>query len=256
MTKKTDPLLSTIPADFLVEYGKGDTIYREGDPGAEIFIVRSGVVEILKVVAGKERRLAIMGEGDFFGEASVLEQSARDVTARASTHCQLLRLDRETFNFVVQVNPDVALSMLRRFSRHLRKSLSGAGDAGTGFAPIETQPVRVFGKTSSRARPRLVHEGTGIEFELAGSSETKVGRPDPGSNHVPDIDLSSVEEQPSTSRDHARIRRKDKHFFVVEEEPSTNGTFVNGERVKPGSPLEVKSGDTVQFGLVKMRFAV
>jgi len=51
-----------------------------------------------------------------------------------------------------------------------------------------------------------------------------------------------------------QIYRRGGKFFVCEEIGTMNGTFVNSERVETGVPVEVKPGDELQFGLVKMAF--
>jgi pSer/pThr/pTyr-binding forkhead associated (FHA) protein len=41
---------------------------------------------------------------------------------------------------------------------------------------------------------------------------------------------------------------------VVEDLGTTNGTFVNGERISPGEPVEVSAGDLLRFGLVELTY--
>ena len=69
--------------DFVVKFKAGETVYREGDPGAEMFIVQSGAVRIFRDLGGREQALAEMEKGEFFGEMSVLEGQARTSSARA-----------------------------------------------------------------------------------------------------------------------------------------------------------------------------
>ena len=64
----------------------------------------------------------------------------------------------------------------------------------------------------------------------------------------------SSDSQRSISRRHAKIFRREGRFYVREEIGTMNGTFVNGERIETGLPVEFKDGDEVRFGLVKTIF--
>ncbi|MFN2594553.1 MAG: FHA domain-containing protein, partial [Actinomycetota bacterium] len=57
---------------------------------------------------------------------------------------------------------------------------------------------------------------------------------------------ANLSEDEKASRQHARIRRDEKGQFVIEDLNSTNGTYVNGERVS--SPRVLRSGDEVRIG--------
>jgi pSer/pThr/pTyr-binding forkhead associated (FHA) protein len=86
---------------------------------------------------------------------------------------------------------------------------------------------------------------------LSDRPETHVGRRDSVTGKRPDIDLTDVDPQKTTSRRHARILRSGDRIFVFEEIATTNGTFVNGNRIGNGIRVEVKDADWIQFGEVK-----
>src|SRR5580692_5048875 len=93
---------------FMVSGSAGDFVFHEGDTSLECFVIRDGRVEILKTHHGEPRRLTLFGAGALFDEQS------RDVSARAVTEFQLLRIDRATFQRIVQEDPSIAVSMARR----------------------------------------------------------------------------------------------------------------------------------------------
>jgi pSer/pThr/pTyr-binding forkhead associated (FHA) protein len=70
----------------------------------------------------------------------------------------------------------------------------------------------------------------------------------------PDVDLTSVDEDRSSSRRHAKIYREGETYFVVEDIGATNGTYVNSKRIQAGVPAEIRSGDAVRFGMVELTF--
>ncbi len=243
---------------FSEEHGSGDFLFREGDLGTEMFILQEGQVEILKTVNGIDEQLAVLEKGDFFGEMSLLEDLPRTASARAVTDCRVIRINGATFDQMLRSKPEIAVRIMRKLSRRLRQTdqmlreALGAPDQDAMRAPempAEERPATV----GALAPQRLVHS-SGMELHLSTSSETLIGRRDPVTGILPDVDLTPVDTQRSTSRRHAKIYRRGGKFFVCEEIGTMNGTFVNGERVETGVPVEIRSGDEVQFGLVKLGF--
>jgi CRP-like cAMP-binding protein len=244
--------------EFFVQFKAGTSIFRENEPGTEMYIIREGQVEILKSMRGSNHRVAVLDEGDFFGEMAILDDLPRSASARALTDCVVLRIDRSTFDQMVRHNPEIPVRMLRKLSRRLRAADPSLADvdprlqAGGGAAA--EQPRRADSAPQPEIGPRLVHLGTGTEFPLAASGETFVGRYDAATGVHPEIDLKPVDTDRSISRRHARVVRRGERFFVVEEIGTSNGTFVNRHKVDKGVEVEFRDGDEVQFGLVKTVF--
>ncbi len=104
------------------------------------------------------------------------------------------------------------------------------------------------------AGPRLVVADTGAEIPLPAGDEVLIGREDPISGIFPDIDLTPHGgEEGGVSRKHVRIRAQDGRY-TVEDLNSTNFTFVNRQRLAPGSPQPVKDGDELRLGRVRLVF--
>jgi CRP/FNR family transcriptional regulator, cyclic AMP receptor protein len=106
---------------------KGQVLFREGEQGEELFLVRDGAILVSKAVTGKvEQVLARFGPGDFFGEMSLFDHSPRSATIQAETDCMLLALDRENLNGLIQVNPRAAAAffhgLVQVFIERLRTS--------------------------------------------------------------------------------------------------------------------------------------
>jgi len=115
-SKKADEM-----SDFVVSGKAGDTIFREGDTGTEMFIIQEGEIEIQKTYGSDPRRLAVLETGDFFGEMSLLEETPRQASAIAVSDYKLLKIDHSTFDQMVQENPEIAVRMLRSLSGRLRE---------------------------------------------------------------------------------------------------------------------------------------
>jgi small-conductance mechanosensitive channel/CRP-like cAMP-binding protein len=80
-------------------YEAGQTIVREGEPGASMFVVRRG--EAAVTVGGTDGELARHREGGFFGEMSLLTGDPRSATVSAATDCELIEIDADAFRRVV-----------------------------------------------------------------------------------------------------------------------------------------------------------
>jgi len=242
---------------FIVSVAAGEYLFKEHDLTTELFVVKEGQIELLKARWGDDRRMELLEPGDFFGESSLLEGAAREMSARAVTAAQVLKIDGATFGRLVAESPDIAVQMLRNRSRRVREQLEAeqrsltaaraVAAAAKAHAPVATAPQPV-----PAGRPVLVHSATGTRFVLAEKSEHLVGRPERASGIVPDIDLSTLDTDRTLSRRHARIVQREGRVFVREEAATTNGTFLNASRLETGVEAPVADGDRVRFGRVEL----
>jgi hypothetical protein len=99
----------------LVEFKAGDLVVCEGEPGDSLFLVTTGTVKAW--IRNREGRYVLvrrLGEGDFFGEISVLTGSPRTATVVAASPCEMLELDRTTLDGITAAHPRVR-EVLQRF---------------------------------------------------------------------------------------------------------------------------------------------
>jgi len=92
---------------FEKKLGAGEVLFKEGDRGEEMYLIRSGKVEISSSAGGVKKVLATLGEGSFLGEMAIVDDSPRSATAIASGEVSLLILDRAAFKAQLQENPMV-----------------------------------------------------------------------------------------------------------------------------------------------------
>ena len=104
-------------ADDFKTYKAGEVIFKEGDPGQHMFVVKAGRVELR---VGNTPLEDIKQEG-ILGEMALVDGENRSATAVAATECQLVPIDREKFLFLVQETPDFALEVLRIMAWRLRR---------------------------------------------------------------------------------------------------------------------------------------
>jgi CRP/FNR family transcriptional regulator, cyclic AMP receptor protein len=79
------------------EYQKNRTVFSQGNPADAVFYIEKGKVKLTVLSArGKEAVVAILGNGDFFGEGCLAGQPLRMATASSITECSILRVQKET----------------------------------------------------------------------------------------------------------------------------------------------------------------
>jgi CRP-like cAMP-binding protein len=110
-------------------YGESQVIFEEGSIGAEMYIVHSGRVKVLRREADLEVVLATLGPGEFFGEMALVDDSPRSATAVAAENdTALLALDKERFLFLVSHQPTFALTIMHILCQRLRPKNTPNGD--------------------------------------------------------------------------------------------------------------------------------
>lgn len=103
-----DELVDVIKELQLVTLEPGQILFAEGEPGHSLFVLTTGLVRAyVKDGAGHPRQVRLLGEGDFFGEISILSGRPRSATLTAATPCELLELDRRRLDEIAQKRPRV-----------------------------------------------------------------------------------------------------------------------------------------------------
>ena len=244
-------------ADFVVKYPAGEAIYLEGEIGTEMYAIRSGEIEIGREPREESRPPALLRRGDFFGETSLLEDAPRDETARARSDVVLVRINGTTLEGMLKANAEIAVRIMRKLSHRPRQE-----ERPRAAAPrARSEDSRTRREDRRRRVPR---DAVAPAFELVtpdGSKrfpvhegDTIIGRADPGTGSLADVDLSELDPQRSVSRRHARLYRIGEAEYLMEEIGAVNGTFVNNVKLATGVPVAVRHGDLVGFGLVILTF--
>ena len=128
----TVPIFSDLSAKVLDEllsrmtkrsYQKNNMILMEDEFGDTFFIIASGSIKITRVSEdGREVILAMLGEGEFFGEMSLLDGETRSANAIAIEESDVLILKRHDFLLFLERFPRIAISLLTEMAGRIRKS--------------------------------------------------------------------------------------------------------------------------------------
>jgi CRP-like cAMP-binding protein len=106
-------------ARYSRNFRPGEVIFREGDLGRTMFVVRAGQVRITRQVRGGERTFALLGTGEFFGEMAVLSGRPRTATATAVDALTLLEVDEKRFEAMINTQAEIAARILKKLARRL-----------------------------------------------------------------------------------------------------------------------------------------
>ncbi len=236
-------------------YAAGDVIFRQGDLGTEMYIIQEGQVEIVKHIGSESHVLSHLDKGDFFGEMAILENVARSADAIAASEVRVLPINGSRFDEMLRKNPEVAVRIIRKYSQRLRDANTllermVGREIDADHVAMDTTNVAPSGKA---ARHRLVDVATGTAFFFSKGDETTIGRADPVTGILPDIDLTPVDTNRSVSRRHAKIIRTGDDYHVLEEVGTVNGTYVNEQRIPTGVPVTIHNGDLLKIGLIAFK---
>jgi CRP/FNR family transcriptional regulator, cyclic AMP receptor protein len=129
------------------DFKQGETVFHYGDPGGEIFILRTGRVELfVESTEGTKIVLAENEQGDVIGELSFLDGGPRTATAVASEETQMLVLDRERLLDFIDQHPHAAMDVLTVIGRRLRATDELLRTQVSRNPNVEEQEMLTFGQ--------------------------------------------------------------------------------------------------------------
>lgn len=130
-------------------YRKGSVVFFEGDPGDALFIVSQGAVKIYRVAEdGREKTLAILRDGDIFGEMALLDEEPRSAIAECLEPTTLYALHRKEFLAFLANNPSMAIHIIKVLCGRLRRANAQVMDVV--FRDVKSRIVRTLLDLSQR----------------------------------------------------------------------------------------------------------
>lgn len=97
----------------------GTVLFREGEPGKDMYVIQSGKVRLTRTIRGVEKTLADLPAGEFFGEMSIINEKPRTASAVVLADAQLLVLDPRTFEAMIKANTEIAVRMIKKLAGRL-----------------------------------------------------------------------------------------------------------------------------------------
>jgi CRP-like cAMP-binding protein len=108
----------------LVEYGPGDVVVRQGDRGDRLFVVKSGVLEVVAAPTDGSEPVVIayLGTGEVLGELALLTGSPRSATVRSPERAELFAVDKAVFLDLMEILPAFSRNLCVVLARRLETS--------------------------------------------------------------------------------------------------------------------------------------
>lgn len=104
----------------VIQLEDGEVVFEQGDVGDAFYMVVRGGIRIMR----GSHELALLGPREGFGEMAILDRETRSATASAAESTTLLRIDRDSFDRIVEQNPAVARGIYRMLTQRLRNTLA------------------------------------------------------------------------------------------------------------------------------------
>lgn len=113
-------------APLLVErkLRKNTVVFHEGDPASAFYLVKTGRVKIYKISSdGREQVLAILGDGQIFGDVPTFDGGPYPATAATMADSEIYLIRRQDLLEVVRRHPDIAIKVIAVLGQRLRQAL-------------------------------------------------------------------------------------------------------------------------------------
>ncbi|HKW71742.1 MAG TPA: cyclic nucleotide-binding domain-containing protein, partial [Candidatus Dormibacteraeota bacterium] len=101
-------------------YVKGESVFRRGDVGGELYVIVDGEIRVHLDHDGGEATVAMQGPGTVLGEMSVFDEQPRSANAQAMADTTVRVLRRDRLQAIVHEHPDVLLEFIKNLSQRLR----------------------------------------------------------------------------------------------------------------------------------------
>ena len=108
---------------------KGDYLFCEGDEADYAYMIHKGSVEVNKKTGDKIKRINTVGEGEFVGEMAIISGGTRSANAMAIEECELIKMDKESFENSIKENHSFAIQVIKMLSKRLEETDKALAEA-------------------------------------------------------------------------------------------------------------------------------
>jgi signal transduction histidine kinase len=167
------PLFAGLPPEDLrrlcegvseVHLEQGECLFEEGDAGTSAYVIADGEIEIVKISAGRDVLLAVMGPGHVIGEMALLREMPRMASGRARRDTTLLEIPKVSLDALLESSPvasrrllDVVLERWRANEAQLRQNerMAQLGTLTAGLAHEMNNPAGAVVRGAGRVNTSL-----------------------------------------------------------------------------------------------------
>lgn len=158
----------------LRKYPKNTILFMEGDASGQLFAIRKGLVCVyINDSEGRQLVLNYMGEGEYFGELSLLDDKPRSATVTTVDASEFVCISREAFRDLMRASPTLAQAMMTALVQRIRALTESMRDMALldVYGRVASSLDRFCGKGSSH--PKLTHQEIA---NMVGASREMVSR--------------------------------------------------------------------------------
>ena len=116
----------------LARFKAGETLFREGEEGDALHLVRVGSLTISRNIGGREIVLSYVPAGNYVGEMAVIGGGKRTATARAAVATETIRVDRDAFRKLLNQNPLLRMKLAKEVKQRTAENITMQAAASGG----------------------------------------------------------------------------------------------------------------------------
>ncbi len=121
-------------------YRVGQSVVRQGEEGASLFLVQEGLLDVMVTdSSGVDRQVAQLAAGSYFGEMSLLTGAPRSATVVSSFDCQVIEIERDALRPLMQARPEIVEHMSEELANRQVANAKRLADAQSDAPPVPEQ---------------------------------------------------------------------------------------------------------------------
>jgi CRP-like cAMP-binding protein/thioredoxin reductase/Pyruvate/2-oxoacid:ferredoxin oxidoreductase delta subunit len=120
---KSADLVGLVSSASIKSFATNDVLFKEGDPGDDLYLIRSGSVTVSRELADHEVVLAYLPAGNYVGEMALLSGAPRSATVRAAVPTEVIRLGGTEFMELLDQSPEIRRSVEEQFQERLHQNV-------------------------------------------------------------------------------------------------------------------------------------
>jgi CRP-like cAMP-binding protein/thioredoxin reductase/ferredoxin-like protein FixX len=124
-----DPLIAGAK---VMSFKPGDTLFREGDPGDSLHLIRKGSVTVSRQIEGRDVVMAYVPAGQYVGEMALISKLPRSATVNAAVAVETIRIDGDAFKQVLDAEPKVRARFEENYKARLARNVSAVQEPSHG----------------------------------------------------------------------------------------------------------------------------
>ncbi|HEV2233090.1 MAG TPA: Crp/Fnr family transcriptional regulator [Terriglobia bacterium] len=163
-----------------LEYGANRTIFSQGQTADSVFLIRSGKVKLSVTSSqGKEGIIALLVQGEFFGEGCLAGQPLRMSTAVAMTDCSLIKVDKLRMTRLLHEQHDISeLFLTRLLSRNIRYEEDLVDKLFNSSEKRLARILLLLAQFGKEGRTETIHPGISQEnlAQIVGTTRSRVSQ--------------------------------------------------------------------------------